>query len=151
MKTLAPGAAGIPDQPCLTTRNTSLSKPDRILALYSFGSLRFSSAIFRTASLITLLDTVPFRLISRIGRYLVVGIPKYTERIVYCHQYSEQLATANVIAFKIDDHLRSTPASSHRRGKHLRLLCIESLNCWKPLSRKASARQGTIGSDRDKW
>ena len=38
---------------------------------------------------------------------------------------------ANVIAFKIDDHLRSTPASAPRRGKHLRLLCIESLNCSK--------------------
>jgi len=52
-----------------------LSEPDRILALYLFGSVRLNSAIFRTASLITLLETVPLRCTSGIGRYFVSGTP----------------------------------------------------------------------------
>ena len=64
-----------PAQLCLTTKKTSLSEPDRILALYFFGSVRFNSAIFRTASLITLLETVPLRCTSGIGRYFVSGTP----------------------------------------------------------------------------
>ena len=58
-----------------STKSEWPGEMDRILAWYLFGLVCFNFAIFRTASLIADLETVPFRCTSGIGRYLVAGMP----------------------------------------------------------------------------